>query len=99
MPSPQLGRRLLSDPCIPGRYDIPLLLPSTRISTPSRRSYSASPPSKILMSIRAVVMYIGKDALGYSATDVGTHSLRSAAMAMAMYLASVPVFTIMLIGR
>eukprot|EP00978_Attheya_sp_CCMP212_P028823 scaffold100578_cov46-Attheya_sp.AAC.1 len=30
--------------------------------------------------------------------DIGTHSIRSAA-AMAMYLAGVPVFTIMLIGR
>jgi hypothetical protein len=53
---------------------------------------------QVLTSIRAVVTCIGKDALGYSATNVGTHSLRSAA-AMAMYLAGVPVFTIMLIGR
>jgi hypothetical protein len=30
--------------------------------------------------------------------DIGTHSIRSGA-AMAMYLAGVPVFTIMLIGR
>ena len=53
---------------------------------------------QVLTSIRAVVTCIGKDTLGYSATDVGTHSLRSAA-AMAMYLTGVPDFTIMLIGR
>lgn len=38
------------------------------------------------------------DKLGFTADDIGTHSLRSAA-AMAMYLAGVPVYTIMLIGR
>ena len=53
---------------------------------------------QVLMSIHAVVMCIGKDTLGYSAAQVGTHSLRSAT-AMAIYLAVVPVFAIMLIGR
>jgi hypothetical protein len=43
------------------------------------------------------VQAIGKDILGFDAFEVGTHSLRSAA-AMAMYLAGVPVYTIMLIG-
>ena len=51
-----------------------------------------------LTRICAVVTCIGKDTLGCSATDMGTHSLRSAT-AMAMYLAGVPVFTIMLIGH
>jgi hypothetical protein len=44
------------------------------------------------------VRAIGRDILGFDAFEVGTHSLRSAA-AMAMYLAGVPVYTIMLIGR
>ena len=41
---------------------------------------------------------IGRDHLGYGELEIGTHSFRSGA-AMAMYLAGVPVFTIMLIGR
>ena len=53
---------------------------------------------QVLTSIRAVITCIGKDALSYFATKVGTHSLRSAA-ATAMHLAGVLVFTIMLIGR
>jgi hypothetical protein len=36
--------------------------------------------------------------LGFSAKEIGLHSARSGA-AMAMYLAHVPVFTIMLLGR
>jgi hypothetical protein len=41
---------------------------------------------------------IGEDTLGFPPEDIGTHSIRSGG-AMAMYLAGVPVFTIMLIGR
>ena len=52
----------------------------------------------VLKAIRAAVTVLGPDHLGYTAAEVGTHSLRSSA-AMAMYLAGVPVFTIMLIGR
>lgn len=36
--------------------------------------------------------------LGFHASDIGLHSARSGA-AMAMYLAGVPVYTIMLLGR
>lgn len=54
--------------------------------------------SEIRNMIRAAVSAIGKDVLGFSANEIGTHSNRSAA-AMAMYLANVPVYTIMLIGR
>jgi hypothetical protein len=53
---------------------------------------------QILDRIRDRVTAIGKDVLGFEAWEVGTHSIRSAA-AMAMYLAGVPVYTIMLIGR
>jgi hypothetical protein len=48
--------------------------------------------------LQAAVKRIGKDVLGYSHLDIGTHSIRSGG-AMAMYLAGVPVFTIMFIGR
>jgi hypothetical protein len=55
--------------------------------------------SKIaLVRLRAVVRSLGKDALSFDDSEVGNHSLRSAA-AMAMYLAGVPVYTIMLNGR
>jgi hypothetical protein len=53
---------------------------------------------QILKSIRAAVKPMGSDALGFKSSDVGTHSIRSSA-AMAMYLAGVPVYTFMLIGR
>ena len=59
-----------------------------------RRITSAEVADMIKSSVRA----IGKDVLGFGPADVGTHSNRSAS-AMAMYLANVPVFTIMLIGR
>jgi hypothetical protein len=52
----------------------------------------------VATQLRAAASRIGEDVLGFPATDIGTHSLRSGA-AMAMYLAGVPVFTIMLIGR
>ena len=54
--------------------------------------------SKMLLDcIRAAVSFLGEAKLGYSQGNVGTHSIRSGA-AMAMYLAGVPVFMIMLIG-
>eukprot|EP00957_Ditylum_brightwellii_P010874 824302-Ditylum_brightwellii.AAC.1 len=46
-------------------------------------------------TIKAAVQAIGVDTLGFTKDDVGTHSNRSAC-AMAMYLANVPVYTIML---
>lgn len=48
--------------------------------------------------IRHSVAALGRASLGFGPEDVGTHSIRSGA-AMAMHLASVPVHTIMLIGR
>ena len=44
------------------------------------------------------VVAIGETKLGIHRSEVGTHSIRSGA-AMAMYLAGVPIFSIMLIGR
>ena len=52
----------------------------------------------ILLKLRAAVTIIGEELLGFSASEIGTHSIRSGA-AMAMYLDNVPIFTIMLIGR
>jgi len=53
---------------------------------------------EILDKIRAAVTAIGFDVLGFHAEDVGTHSNRGA-FAMMLYLAGVPVFTIMKLGR
>ena len=72
--------------------------PSTPVNTyiyPVTQKLLCVTSKQVLTSIRAVVTCIGKDELGYSGTNVGTHSLRSAA-AMAMYLAGVSVFAIML---
>ena len=52
----------------------------------------------LLLSFRACAASIGRDKLGYSPEDIGTHSTRSAA-AMAMFMDDTPVFMIMLMGR
>lgn len=52
----------------------------------------------VRMRIRAAATVLGEAKLGFKPEDVGTHSLRSGA-AMAMYLAHVPVYTIMIVGR
>ena len=49
-------------------------------------------------SIRAACDAIGEVRLGFHSDEAGTHSIRSGST-MAMYLAKVPVYTIMLIGR
>ena len=58
--------------------------------------------SQILESLRWAARDLGKDVLGYTAEEIGCHSIRSGA-AMAMYLANhpirVPTYTIMLQGR
>jgi hypothetical protein len=52
----------------------------------------------ILGKIRAAVKALGKDNLGFTENEVGTHSNRSGG-AMGMYLSGTPVYTIMLMGR
>ena len=52
----------------------------------------------VMRSLRAVVADIGVDVLGFTKDDIGTHSLRSGC-AMAMHLAGIPVYMMMLIGR
>jgi hypothetical protein len=54
--------------------------------------------SFLAAELKAAATRFGEDVLGFPPDDIGTHSIRSGA-AMAMYLAGVPVFTIMLIGR
>jgi hypothetical protein len=53
---------------------------------------------QVRLRLRQAADRIGTARLGYTSDEIGTHSIRSGA-AMAMYLAGVPAFTIMLIGR
>jgi hypothetical protein len=52
---------------------------------------------ELLHRLRLATRSIGPDILGFTAEQIGLHSARSGAT-MAMYLAGIPVFTIMLIG-
>jgi hypothetical protein len=54
--------------------------------------------AELLKRLRFATTSIGSDSLGFTAKEVGLHSAPSGT-AMAMYLAHVPVFTIMLLGR
>ncbi len=54
--------------------------------------------TQLLHQIRLAAAALGKDVLGFSPNELGLHSARSGA-AMAMFLAGVPVYTIMLLGR
>jgi hypothetical protein len=53
---------------------------------------------QVLKQLRRATKTLGPDILGFSEKDIGLHSARSGA-AMAMYLAGIPVFTIMLLGQ
>jgi hypothetical protein len=52
----------------------------------------------LLKRLRFATTSISPDSLGFTAKEVGLHSAQSSA-AMAMYLAHVPVFTVMLLGH
>ena len=54
--------------------------------------------SRIRTKLRVAVKMMGKGALGFDSSECGLHSIRSGA-AMALFLAGVPVLTIMIIGR
>ena len=72
---------------------------STQVSTVwhhDRREQITS--HQVITSLRAACATIGSDRLSFEPDKIGTHSLQSGA-AMEMYLAGVPVYTIMLIGR
>ncbi len=53
---------------------------------------------QIFLALKAACATIGSAVLGFKPHEIGTHSLRSGA-AIEMYLAGVPVYTIMLLGR
>jgi hypothetical protein len=54
--------------------------------------------TELLKRICQAATLLGPDSLGFTSKEIGLHSARSRAD-MAMYLAHVPVFTIMLLGR
>jgi len=54
--------------------------------------------AKLLNKLHSSITAIGLEAFGFSANEVGLHSIWSRA-AMAMYLNKIPVYTIMLVGR
>lgn len=75
--------------------------PSSTVNTfqfPGDGKLHAFTGAELLKRLRFATTSIGPDILGFTAKEVGLHSARSGA-AMAMYLAHVPVFTIMLLGR
>jgi hypothetical protein len=75
-----------------------LFTPATN-PTPDNPGKFAQMTGKDMTSlIRKAVADIGSERLGFTPEECGTHSIRSAA-AMAMHMAGVPVYTIMLIGR
>lgn len=62
------------------------------------KRFSNISSSEYLADIRIAVDIIGKDVLGFTSAEVGTHSNRSGG-AMMMYLAKTPPYTIMMQGR
>ena len=79
------------------------LIPGTTPDTPVNTVFIAGAQFEItsdliLGALRAVVDDLGQGILGYSKEEIGTHSLRSGC-AMAMHLAGIPVYMMMLIGR
>jgi hypothetical protein len=61
--------------------------PSTFVNTylSSNRKVKQATSKMMLDRLPAVVLSIGEDRLGYKITEIGTHSIRSGAAAMAMY--------------
>jgi hypothetical protein len=84
-------RRLLS---------YPSTTPDTTVNTfyLSNKTKTQFTGPQLLKRLRQAAASIGSDTLGFTPDQLGLHSARSGA-AMAMYLAGVPVFTIMLLGR
>ena len=54
--------------------------------------------AEMINALRAAVVAVGEDRLGFKKEDIGTHSIRSGA-AMSMMLSECPVYVIMMIGR
>ena len=53
---------------------------------------------QVLIRLRTAAQSVGSASLSFKLKEIGTHFLHSGA-AMEMYLAGVPIYTIMLIGR
>ena len=69
------------------------------VSLAKHRNSTISITSEMVANLlRDGIVAIGETKLGIHRSEIGTHSIRSGA-AMAMYLAGVPIFSIMLIGR
>ena len=62
------------------------------------KGFSKITVSEMIADIKHSVTCIGEHVLGFTRDDVGAHSPR-ASLAMLMYLAKEPVYTIMLVGR
>ena len=78
------------------------LIPGTTSDTPVNKVNITGVPFEItsdliLGTLRAVVDDLGPGILGYTKDEIETHSLRSGCI-MALHLADVPVYMIMLIG-
>jgi len=83
-------RRILSYPGTTSDTNVNTIFVDNKLSTISSAT--------MLEKLRAAARLIGEDVLGFDPEYIGTHSIRSGA-AMAMYLADVATFTIMMIGR
>ena len=85
-----IARRVLSYPGTDEKSYVNTIFTDDKISTISS--------STVRTKLRSAADRIGEERLGFKGEDIGTHSIRSGA-AMAMYLAEVPTFSIMMIGR
>ena len=72
--------------------------PATKPTPDNPGKFTQVTGKEMTTLIRKAVANMGTERLGFKPKDCGTHSIRSAA-AMAMHMAGVPVYTIMLIGR
>ena len=79
---------------------IPGVSPNTSINTfcGNDDNVTQISSSMILATLREAADSMGADVLGFSSSEIGCHSIRSAC-AMALFLAGYAEFTIMLIGR
>ncbi len=73
-------------------------IPELKINTIIQHGKLFTVPSSLLLEKKCTaVKSLGKEKLGFTYSEVGTHSNRSG-VAMGMFLAGTPVYTIMLLG-
>ena len=85
-----IARRVLSYPDCNENSPVNTIFVEGKIATISSAT--------VRVKLRSEAKKVGVDRLGFEPEDIETHSIRSGA-AMTMYLAGVPTFTIMMIGR